>query len=125
MFCPKCGFDMGDNNTCEKCGFVVANEEEKTDVLEDVSVDIDETENVETEVEDEIGATEEDLVVDFNQIDENAAKSTKKRHTESGPPDRPMTTPSPLLIILYFSIYSLIFFFSKNNPIVMCKSKLL
>ena len=78
MFCPKCGFDMGDNNTCEKCGFVVANEEEKTDVLEDVSVDIDETENVETEVEDEIGATEEDLVVDFNQIDENAAKSTKK-----------------------------------------------
>ncbi len=81
MFCPKCGYDMQENTTCEKCGFDVKSAEEtveKTEVLEDISVDFDKAENVETEVEDEINATDEDMTVDFNQIDEVDTKKEKK-----------------------------------------------
>ena len=42
MFCPKCGYDMQENTTCEKCGFDVKSAEEtveKTEVLEDISAE--------------------------------------------------------------------------------------
>ncbi len=81
MICPKCGYDMGDSKSCEKCGYVFENEEENvqnTEVLEDISVDFDETDVSEIENEDEVKASDDDLVIDFDQIDESKNKKSKK-----------------------------------------------
>lgn len=73
MFCPKCGFDMEDNKICEKCGFNSETVETQNEELEDIKVDFDENASaeVETETEDEVVAKEEDLVIDFDEIQEN------------------------------------------------------
>lgn len=74
MICPKCGFDMEDNKVCEKCGFE-SESIENNEKLEDITVDFVENESAEAEIEDEVAVCEEDLVIDFDEIDE---KKTEK-----------------------------------------------
>lgn len=71
MFCPKCGFDMEDNKICEKCGYDSETVETQNEELEDIKVNFDETDSNEIEKEDEVVANEDDLVIDFDEIEEN------------------------------------------------------
>ena len=80
MICPICGFEMQDEKTCEKCGFTVKEndqtQEEETvvdfEALEKVEVDLEEVDEVDetddTE-EDDVLLDDEDLTVDFDEID--------------------------------------------------------
>lgn len=92
MYCPKCGADIADNHSCEKCGWSEndANTEEvknfdevetQADLnsLENLNVDFNEVDGFETEKEDEANFSDDDLKIDFETIDNGVkAKPGKK-----------------------------------------------
>lgn len=99
MICPKCGFDMGEEKTCEKCGWVeesaeiqnneisednsIESEETQADLnsLENINVDFNEVEGTDSEAEDEVKTSPDDLVIDFDEINE---KSKDMKNKKSG-----------------------------------------
>lgn len=90
MNCPKCGKDIGDKHLCE-CGWTDIevndvenkndNEETNADLksLENINVDFDEVNGVDNEVEDEVSASPDDLVIDFDTINEKTDKNPSKK----------------------------------------------
>ncbi len=89
MICPICGFDMKEELTCEKCGFVVQehiDEDASTDfdALEKIEVDFNELENSEVIAEDEVLADESDLEVDFETIEQNSVDVKSKKSNNWG-----------------------------------------
>lgn len=96
MICPICGFDMQDEKTCEKCGWVAEDTEkvaeqpeEKAEIVENndeietiegLDVDLNEvaTDEETQETEDEFASSEEDLVIDFDEIDNSVVEQAPK-----------------------------------------------
>ncbi len=76
MICPICGFDMKEETVCEKCGF----EETKVDfeALENIKVDFDDVETAE-DVEEKVSVEDEDLEIDFEQIDQKTVENKPKK----------------------------------------------
>ncbi len=99
MICPICGFEMQEEKTCEKCGWVAeetkeAIDQQETNALEvepevnseevqGLDVDLQGIEDAEEvkEVEDEFASTDEDLVIDFDEIDNNVVKEVPKSNS--------------------------------------------